>query len=241
MTAALNIRVRECADLQAQAVAMAETVTAQLQTALDEQGRAVLAVSGGRSPLALFRVLRESRLDWPQVTVVLVDERCVPGAHADSNAHLVRDHLLQGRAAAARFIAFFDALPQRWLGSPAELAGLAAHAESRLGILADPLDVLVLGMGEDGHTASLFAGASGLDAAVRGPQRVAGVRPQNAPHARLTLTLPVLQQARHAHLAITGAAKRDTLARAMAGPSDTLPVSWVLHRPGSALQVWWAP
>ncbi len=241
MSLPLNARVHECANPQAQAEALAQAVALQLASALATQGQAVLAVSGGRSPLAFFEALRQARLDWPRVTVLLADERCVPATHPDSNARLVREHLLQDRAATARFVAFFDALPEPWPAGRAQLEKLAAQAQSRLGLLTQALDVLVLGMGEDGHTASLFPGAEGLDAALHGPLAVAGVQPAGAAQARLTLSLPVLQRARQAHLAITGAAKRKTLARAMAQASDALPVSWVLHRPGAALQVWWAP
>ena len=75
-----------------------------LQHAIGQRGRALLAVSGGKSPIALFERLREQALDWRAVTVILVDERCVPHEHTDSNTALVRQHLLQGPAAAARFL-----------------------------------------------------------------------------------------------------------------------------------------
>lgn len=254
MTAALNFCWHLSPDAAAQARALAGAVALQLRQAVARRGQALLAVSGGRSPRAFLQALSGQALPWSQVTVLLTDERCVPAHHPDSNARLVRKHLLQGQAAAARWLPFFQALPAAWRepADPArqqaaaehleasELQALAEQAQARLGRAPWPLDVLVLGMGEDGHTASLFARADGLAQALHGPARVAWVRPVTAPHARLTLTLPVLQQASHAHLVLAGAAKRQALDRAMAQASDELTVSQVLRRPGTALQIWCA-
>jgi 6-phosphogluconolactonase len=241
MSPGVNVCFHDCANAPLQAVRLAKAVADQLRQAVAVRGQALMAVSGGRSPLAFFAALREQRLDWARVTVLLADERCVPPDHSDSNAHMVRAQLLQAHAAPARLLGFFDALPAPWHGTDAELSALTAISEERLSRCAWPLDVLVLGMGEDGHTASLFPQAPGLALARLGPARVAWVRPTAAPYARLTLTLPVLEQAQHAHLVLAGQAKHDVLARAMAQDSDALPVSWVLRRPGAPLQVWRAP
>lgn len=227
----------EAPDAASAAQALAAAVAAQLREAVVQRGHALLAVSGGRSPVAFFEALRGQALPWDQVTVLLADERCVPPESPDSNAALVRRHLLKGPAAAAHFLPFFDALP----ASSPEPAGLAVLAEARLAKLPWPLDVLVLGMGEDGHTASLFPGAPGLAQALSGPARVACVQPASAPHARLTLTLPVLRQALNVHLALSGPAKRAVLERACAQPDTALPLSLVLHRPGPPVQLWYAP
>lgn len=243
MNPRLNAQIRNSADAASQAAALAAAVAAQLREAVARRGQALLAVSGGRSPIAFFDALSRCDLPWAQVRVLLADERCVPPEHADSNARLVRQHLLQAQAGAAHLLPFFEALPADWQepATEAELQALAEQAESHLAQAPWPLDVLVLGLGEDGHTASLFPGASGLPAALQGPQRVAWVRPRSAAHDRLTLTLPVLQQARHAHLALAGRAKHEVLGRGMAQVSDALPASHVLHRPGTPLQVWCAP
>lgn len=224
-----------CANTAAQARQLAEAVATQLRHAIATRGHALLAVSGGKSPIALFEHLRQQPLDWISVTVLLADERCVPHTHADSNTALVRQHLLQDGAAAATFVTFFDALDA--------IDTLAAAANQRLAALHWPLDVAVLGMGEDGHTASLFPAAPGLDTALHTTAHVAWVRPDaigHAPHPRLTLTLPTLQAARQLHLSLAGPAKQAVYRQALAQPDAALPVSLLLHRPAHPFSVWLA-
>ena len=224
-----------CANTAAQARQLAEAVAAQLHHAIATRGRALLAVSGGKSPIALFEHLRQQPLDWASVTVLLVDERCVPHTHPDSNTALVRQHLLQDGAAEATFVTFFDALDA--------IDTLAAAANQRLAALHWPLDVAVLGIGEDGHTASLFPAAPGLDTALHTTAHVAWVRPDaidHAPHPRLTLTLPTLQAARQLHLSLAGPAKQAVYRQALARPDAALPVSLLLHRPAHPFSVWLA-
>lgn len=224
-----------CANTAAQARQLAEAVAAQLRHAIATRGHALLAVSGGKSPIALFEHLRQQPLDWASVTVLLVDERCVPHTHPDSNTALVRQHLLQDGAAAATFVTFFDTLDA--------IDTLAAAANQRLASLHWPLDVAVLGMGEDGHTASLFPAAPGLDTALHTTAHVAWVRPDaigHAPHPRLTLTLPTLQAARQLHLSLAGPAKQAVYRQALARPDAVLPVSLLLHRPAHPFSVWLA-
>ena len=224
-----------CANTAAQARQLAEAVAAQLRHAIATRGHALLAVSGGKSPIALFEHLRQQPLDWISVTVLLADERCVPHTHADSNTALVRQHLLQDGAAAATFVTFFDTLDA--------IDTLAAAANQRLAALHWPLDVAVLGMGEDGHTASLFPAAPGLDTALHTTAHVAWVRPDaigHAPHPRLTLTLPTLQAARQLHLSLAGPAKQAVYRQALVQPDVALPVSLLLHRPAHPFSVWLA-
>jgi len=221
----------QCSDNAEQVASLAQAVSQPLAAALDADGGAVLAVSGGRSPVPLFHALREADLDWSRVLITLVDERCVAPGHADSNERLVREHLLAGRAAAARFAGL--------VRDPADIAGSVAAANAA----ARPITVALLGMGEDGHTASLFPGApelaAGLDPA--NPAHYLAVTPPHAPHARISLTLAALLRSRLLVLAIAGPAKRRVFDAACAALTPDLPVSALVHQTQVPLDVYWAP
>jgi 6-phosphogluconolactonase len=215
---------------------LAASIANELRAAIAGRGQATLAVSGGKSPIALFEHLRGQDLDWAKVQVMLVDERCVAHDHADSNTALVRQHLLQGAATAATFVTLFDSVPAEIDG--AALAGLVGAANQRLAKVTFPLDVVVLGMGEDGHTASLFPAAPGLVEALASPGPIAWVCPATAPHTRLTLTLPVLQGARHLYLPLSGDNKLKVYQEASKAANPALPISLLLNSPACDVQVW---
>ena len=212
------------------ATALAEAVSGALATAIRERGEAVLAVSGGRSPVAFLQRLAESDLDWSHVTVTLVDERLVPEHHPDSNAALVRQHLLTGAAVAARF------LPLALHPDDAAASLAAARAA-----WCQP-DVAVLGMGDDGHTASLFPAAPELAAGLALPsaERLLTVTPPAASHTRLSMTLAALLASGRLFLAIQGSAKRRVFEQARQTVDDALPISHVLHHTEVPLDVYWA-
>lgn len=241
---AQNWVLHKSADRSVQLDELTRELVRQLRAAVAERGRALLAVSGGKSPIDLYARLRREPLPWAQVTVLLVDERCVPPDHADSNAGLVRRHLLQDAASVAHWLPFFDHLaasdtPEGL--SDHALATLVDTAEARLSRLDWPLDIALLGMGEDGHTASLFPHAAGLQEAIEGARRVAWTRPATAPHARLTLTLPTLLAARALILPLQGATKRAVFEQACLAPTANAPISLVLHHASRPVQVWLAP
>lgn len=220
--------------------AIARHVAASLRAAIAARGQASLAVSGGKSPIPLFEVLREDDLDWARVSIVLVDERIVPREHEASNTALVARHLLQGKAAAARFCLFFrEPAP---VFNADVLDALVGDATDRIADLPWPLDVAVLGMGEDGHTASLFAGAPGYARAIASDDRLAWVVPEQAPvpapHARLTFTLHALLQARELLLPIAGANKLAVYRQAAAKADPALPISLVLNQTQTPVSVW---
>ena len=224
------------ADDAALAHGLATDVAERLRDAIVQRGHALLAVSGGRSPIAFLHALSREQLAWAEVTVILVDERCVPQSHPDSNAALVRQHLLQGPATAACFVPFFQTLPE---GADTPTPDTLQHqSEIRLAPLSWPLDVAVLGMGLDGHTASLFPGAPGLDRALTTSAHCAWVRPVADAPPRLTLSLSTLLQARHLALQIAGAAKLAVYARAMQGASVELPVSLLLRQNQTPMAAW---
>jgi 6-phosphogluconolactonase len=216
--------------------AIAAHIATALRAAIAARGQASLAVSGGKSPIPLFEALREQDLDWSKVTVVLVDERVVPRDHADSNTALVARHLLQGRAAAARFLPFFRELAPTF--NAEVLDALVRDAEDRIATLPWPLDVAVLGMGEDAHTASLFPGAPGYARAIATDQRLAWVVPDTAPHARLSLTLSALLAARELVLSIAGESKLAVYRRAAQKADEALPISLVINQTQAPLSVW---
>jgi 6-phosphogluconolactonase len=215
---------------EAQADGLAQAITADLATAIEQQGRAVLAVSGGRSPVALFERLAQCQIPWHRVAVTLVDERLVPETHADSNARLVKQHLLQGYAAEARFIP---------LVTQADNESLSIAEACRS--FTWPT-VVVLGMGDDGHTASLFPGAGelqqGLD--LNQKQPIIAVTPPHAAHRRLSMTRAALLKCDKMYLAIQGEAKRTVLERARLGLDIHLPISYFLHQKATPLDVYWA-
>ena len=225
--------------------ALATDIASRLRTAIEQRGQALLCVSGGKSPVPLFKALSTMPVDWARVTVTLVDERCVPAGHPDSNAALVRHHLLTGPAAKARFLSWvpdnLTALPgpAPWSTHAPSYDAWARTVEAALRPLW-PADVVLLGMGMDGHTASLFAQAPGLSKALdeQGEQLCAALRPPHAPHDRLTLTLSALTSARHVALQMQGAAKRQIYQLARARRSNGRPVSLVLNQPHAPVSVW---
>ncbi|MEL6679580.1 MAG: 6-phosphogluconolactonase [Pseudomonadota bacterium] len=215
------------ADRAALMEGLAGLVAAQLRETLATKGEATLAVPGGTTPGPFLRLLGQTALDWSRVRVMLTDERFVPESSERSNTRLLRETLLQGPAAEAELVPFY-----------AE----AARAEDVLDDLtaavvrALPLDICVLGMGADMHTASLFPGADRLGEALSPsappllPMRAAG-----AAEPRITLTAPILATATHIHLLITGEEKRDAHARALAaGAVEDAPVRCVLTAPSPA-------
>lgn len=227
------------------AQALAEHIAQRLNAAIEQRGRALLCVSGGKSPIALFQALSSQPVSWRQVDITLVDERCVHFTHPDSNAALVKSHLLQGPAAQARFLPWVPdtvtevppALP--WPEQLPVLSGWAQAVDSILRPLW-PADVVVLGMGLDGHTASLFQGAMGLNAAIDADSQAlcAPIRPPQAPHDRLTLTMHALRSARHVALQLQGTGKREVYEHARRNPSSAHPVSWVMAAAADTLSVW---
>ena len=211
---------------------LALTVSNALRSAIAERGAATLVVSGGRSPIAFFERLAQQELDWTKVTISLADERWVPVGHADSNERLVRDHLLQGRAAKARFVGLYQA--------HASLEGAAQKAEAALAALP-PIDVLVLGMGDDGHTASLFPNSPNLAEALQadGTRRCWPMLAPTVPHQRLTMSRALLATANYTVLSISGSAKLTTLSAALASDDvAAMPIRAFLQ---PTLEIYWCP
>ena len=237
MTTSINVTNHNFADGHALATALAERVADRLRAGLLERDFAVLAVSGGRTPLHFFELLSQASLEWSRVQVTLVDERWVDESDPRSNARLVRDHLLQHAAGAASFVPLYT-------GALTPEEGQAETAR-RIHALPLPFDAVVLGMGLDGHTASFFPGGDQLAAALD-PNLPSSVLPMRAPGAgepRITLTLPTLLEARHLFLHIEGEDKREVLAQARLGLGEAAhyPVRAVLERAPTPVAVYWCP
>jgi 6-phosphogluconolactonase len=209
-------------DRASQVAGLAGEIVAGLRAALAARGRASLSVPGGTSPGPVFDLLAEADLDWSRVAVLLNDERWVDEASPRSNTRLLRERLLVGRAAAAQLVPLYAPAPEPETMLTALAAGIAPHL---------PLDVLMLGMGADMHTASLFPGADRLTQAlsVDAPILMA-LRAEAAGEPRITLTAPVLRRAGLTHILITGAEKRAAIERAMGLSEVEAPVKLVLER-----------
>lgn len=222
---------------QQAAEALAEQVIAALRTGLAQRNAGSLAVPGGRTPVPLFHALRRhGNLDWHRVDITLTDERWVDEGDPASNAALVRRELLSEHAAAARFHPLYD-------GS-ASVAKASGHVWQTLAPLPRPFDAVVLGMGDDGHFASLFPGNPGLAAALdlSAPPNCVAMQAPVQPVDRISLNLTALLQTRRLFLFITGAGKRDLLlAAARRAEHAPVPVAALLSQRVPMPEVYWSP
>ena len=223
-------------DLDTLSQQLAAGIAADLAAAIEARGMASLVVSGGRSPVKLFERLRTLAIDWSRVCVALADERWVDPSDPASNERLVRDALLKDAAAAARFTGLKNGCATPELG-----AGLAW---STFNGVPRPFDVVVLGMGDDGHTASLFPDSPnlqlGLDAAAAAG--CIGMRSPTKPEARLSLNLAALLDSRRIVILITGESKwRTYIAAAQAGAVEHMPVRAVLRQRRTPVEGIWSP
>lgn len=214
--------------------AFAERIVQILQEAISSQGRASLLVSGGRTPMPLFKQLSDTTIDWSKVDVSLVDERWVEEDDGSSNTKMVRENLLCSNAAKANFVGL------KTNASNAEEA--VATCTNNLANIKQPFDVLILGMGEDGHTASLFPCSEqineGLD--LNTDASYIAVQPTTAPHQRMSLTLKAILASSNIFLHLTGESKKAVLEKAEAGNDPLeMPIRAVLQH--ADVELMWAP
>lgn len=223
-------------DAEALTAALARELSGVIEQALAERGRAVLALAGGRTPFPLYRRLAETPLDWPRVTLLPTDERWVQAEHPASNLREMRSAF-----AAARGLRLLSLTPVEPSTKPGAEFALAALAE-----IASPFDAVLLGMGGDGHFASLFPGAAELDEGLQGAADALVVHPEplppEAPFPRISLSAGRLLNTRRLLLAITGEPKRAVLQRAQAqDDARALPICAMLHQSRAPLEVHWSP
>jgi len=223
-------------DANALANALAGEIRVELSEAIITRGHASLVVSGGRTPVQLFHQLATESLDWRHVFITLADERWVDPHHESSNERLVRAELLREHAQAAHFVGLKNAAT-----TAAEGLDWTWRSLSRL---HRPFDVLLLGMGDDGHTASLFPNSPGLSDALntsRPPACVAMHAPV-APQERISLNLSALLDARRIIIHIQGASKWTVYQQAkQRGLVTEFPIRAVLHQQDTPVEVFWSP
>jgi len=204
-----------------------------LTQSIAENGCASIAVSGGRSPIGLFEELSKINLDWSKVELTLVDERWVNAENEDSNELLVRKHLIKNKATQVKFF------PIKNSAKSAE-EGQILH-EQILQQVKLPFDVIILGMGDDGHTASLFPCCKELTQAMdpNNKQKCIVTKPKNAPYERISLTFSTIIKAKQLILHLRGSSKLQTFEFAMTlKDSNKMPIYAFMEQP---LKIYWSP
>ncbi|WP_187430628.1 6-phosphogluconolactonase [Roseobacter fucihabitans] len=210
----------ENADRDMAVMNIAHALTSDLRKCLLQHEFASFAVPGGTTPGPIFDAMSSVEIDWHRVHVMLTDERWVPDDHARSNAGLVKARLLTGKAAAARFVSYYRQGLRAQEAAPQLSQKLTGEV---------PISVLLLGMGADMHTASLFPGAPGLAEAMgRDAPLICAVSPPDQPEDRISLSAPALAGAMDKHLVIFGDDKRAALERAMTLPPQDAPIGAVI-------------
>ena len=228
----MALRTSEYTDRGALAAAVAGHIVKDLKAAVAARGAASLVVPGGTTPVAVFDQLAKIPLAWDKVTVIPCDERWVGVAHADSNEGLIRRHLLQGEAAGAKVLGLY-----RPTATPAEAA---KAVETALAAIPRPFSSVFLGMGEDGHFASLFPGRKETAPALKldNSANIMVLAEPAKGHPRIGLTLRALIDCSHVLLAVTGAEKRIVLDRAIDNiNADTYPIAALLHQEQTPIDI----
>lgn len=215
---------------------LANLVAAVLQQGIDKKGQASLVVSGGSTPKPFFQHLSRQDIDWQRVTITLADERWVETTESESNEYLVRSLLLQNMAKNCHFIGLKN--------SAATVAQGEAVTHTALNTIPRPFDLVILGMGDDGHTASLFPGAERLAEAVdmKNNKNCIGITPPEAAFERISMTLPTLLDTNRIILHITGSRKRTILENALeTGDPAEMPIRYILRQQITPVHIYWAP
>jgi 6-phosphogluconolactonase len=235
-TASYNIQIHRFPDAAALTEGLSLAISSALQSGLARGRGASLAVPGGHTPVPVFESLSKAPLDWSNVWVTLTDERWVDVGAATSNEHLARKHLLRNAAASAQFVGMKNSAPDAQAGAAASWSSVAA--------IPRPFDFMLLGMGDDGHCASLFPNSPGLPAALdpSGPPGCVATTAPVTPHARMSLNLRALLDSRQIVVLVTGAEKWATLELARKhGSALDMPVRALMQQQNVPFSVYWSP
>ena len=211
--------------------ALSDAIATQLTKGIAERGVASLVVSGGSTPQGLFKILSSTDLEWAKVTVLLADERWVPETHADSNSAMVKSLLLQDKAAAANWVDY---------GAGKEDADLEVARIAEILSAMDTFDVVILGMGADSHTASLFPCSIELSEGLSTDDPVLMTQPVTAPHRRISLSKRRLLKTELGMIHLVGNSKLEVFEKATAHADDDIhPISHFAHH--DQFSLWFAP
>lgn len=214
------MKLVEYTDREALMLGLADRIASELREVLSMEDRASFSVPGGTTPGPIFDMLSGVALDWDRVDILLNDERWVPESSERSNTALIKKRLITGQAANARLVPLYNGAVTPEDGLPDLIDGVDAVL---------PLSVLLLGMGADMHTASLFPGADQLELALsdKAPTLLA-MRAPGAPEPRITLSAKALKSAMHTHILITGDEKRAAVEKASTLSPEDAPVAALL-------------
>jgi 6-phosphogluconolactonase len=228
------VELKQFENTSALDMSLADEVSDRLRKSIQDQGQASLVLSGGRTPMGFFHHLSQQVLDWSKVTVTLADERWVSNDHNDSNEKLVKENLLINEAYSAKFLSLKNSAETAVAGEAELEAELSKYGQ---------FTVVILGMGDDGHTASLFPGAEALPAglALDSGRSCIAVTPTAAPHERISMTLPRLLNTERLIVHISGQNKQKVLEQANAGNNvEELPIRAILQQTQVPATVFWA-
>ncbi len=214
--------------------ALSHSIMIDLQKAIEERGKASLIVSGGSTPKPLFQKLSTLSIDWEKVSVGLCDERWIPVWDEDSNEHLVKTTLLQDKASKATFVGMYE--------EACEADAAEKLCSQKIKEKLFPFDVLILGMGTDAHTASLFPHNVKLEQAfdLESEALCIAIEPTTAPYMRMSLTRKALLSAEHLYLHFEGKEKQAVYAEVIAGDdSYAMPIRAIVNQYDKQIKVYY--
>ena len=223
----------ENADAEKLSIQLGMFICEKLKKAISDNNQASLVVSGGSTPKVLFKFLSEQDIPWHKVTITLADERCVAASDSAHNGKMIRESLLQGFAANAKFLSLYDEAVTE--------AQAVERATAKLSTIKLPYDVVILGMGDDGHTASIFPQASNIERAldINNNDICILVDPVTATPSRITQTRKQLLNTRYLLLHFFSDTKRHLFNMLLdENASFQYPISYFIHQDQTELSVY---